>query len=162
MLRKILFFILSFFRTKVANKWLGSPIDSPSIPRVREVWLGGSNGRMITVESLTVEKYLQIIPRLEHIPSLIFKSFEYRDTPVEFLTAALDVAKEELLSIVEITSGLDRKFIAKHVTAPELVRFLKAVYEVNEFEFIAGEIRGLLKGVLKKVKTAPQDNHTDG
>ncbi|PWK05300.1 hypothetical protein [Tumebacillus permanentifrigoris] len=137
-------------------------VQSPSIPKVKTVWMGGANGREVVVQSLTVERYLEIIPALEQIPTLLIKQFEYRTSPVEFLAAAMDLAKEEFIEILEIASGLEYRFIVENVTLAELVRFLKAMYEVNEFDFIAGEIKTLLGGMLERAKSLietepPQD-----
>src|SRR3569833_2101044 len=145
-----------FIYTRRARRKNVKKLDSPSIPQIREVWMGGKHGRMVTVESLPVGRYIDIIPSLQRIPIAIFKSFQYTDTPVDFFMAAFDYAKDELILIIEEVSGLDADFIEDNVSLAELIRFLKALHEVNEIAYCAGEIKEWIGGMTwKAAPTAP-------
>ncbi|KEO81490.1 hypothetical protein [Tumebacillus flagellatus] len=165
MFKKIASIVCGWFR-RGTSRPTGSFIDSPSVPRVQKVWMGGANGREIVVQSLPIERYLQILPRLDNIPALIMQHGNFRSQPVEFITAALDVAKEEIIQIIEVASGLNRKWIVKNVSLAELVRFIQAVYEVNEFEFIVGEIKkkmgGMVEAALQTAQIVPEEVDTHG
>lgn len=113
------------------------------------------NGVEVTVRSLTVEDYWTIIPRLDNVLAITTTAFTAGDkvTANALLKAIGSQAKDEFYLVISIASGLDEDFL-KSVPLPDMIRYVKALYEVNEVDFVAGEIGAAIRAMVKKYLTA--------
>lgn len=126
-------------------------IASKSVSSVQgeTMTLGGVE---VTVRPLTPAEAQRILSRLETIPSIAMSLTANKSGNVaEWLTAALQVAWDEMFDVIAEASGLSREHLTeKAYLTTEIIPYLVKLFEVNRLpDDIAKKLGAALKGIVK-------------
>lgn len=122
---------------------------SVSAPVTRTVEMGGMK---VAVTKLPVGRWIDIIEKLETIPSIALSAASAQsgvDDVAKLILAAISLAKDEFFDIVSTASGLDKQTILDDVALDELIEYVEALIEINRVQWIVGKIGAVIRGVIR-------------
>jgi hypothetical protein len=112
-------------------------------------------GLEVVVKKLPIARYIQIIERLEALPSVAVNAVTGDVSNIGALVvAAIRVGSDEFFDIVSLASGLDKDTLLNEVALDELVEFVEALIEVNRLQMVAGKIGAALRRFIPALKGA--------
>lgn len=103
-------------------------------------------GEEIEVPKLTIEKWKLLITQIETLPSLIVNVLSAKDQ-TDFavtVTAAAELAIDEVVRIVSVLTGKDPEWIEANVDLKEMIGFISATAKKNDLVEAAKKCRAAL------------------
>ncbi|QGH73028.1 MAG: hypothetical protein [Siphoviridae sp. ctCJE6] len=105
----------------------------------------------IEVEELTLKnrgKFLSVVSSI--LIDLNQKFPNLQEMPLNnVIPAFIDVSEGRLVEIYEIVTGRSREWLEENLTLRREIDLLKAIVEVNDIPFLAGQIRQLIPKIKK-------------
>lgn len=98
------------------------------------------------VKKLTPAIWKKVFGALDNIPGLILSLLQApkQDLPA-YLIQAFDMSLEEMLDIISVVSGIDKKYLHDNAGLDELVEYIYLTIKKNRIDQTAKNLKSLLK-----------------
>ena len=113
------------------------------------------NGTQYTVTKMALGRYGQVLIELDNLPPEVAATLAGIDATssealIAKLPALLGKSWGNLITILEIATGIDKKTIENDLDLAEGIELLRAVFEVNDFTAVKKALAGLFAKKVEK------------
>lgn len=105
-------------------------------------------GKTYTIQKMALGRYGKVLEELDNLPPEVTKTLAELDTTgsealLAKLPALLGKSWPNILAILEVATGIDKKTIEEDLDLADGIELLKAVFEVNDFTAVKKALAGL-------------------
>ncbi|WP_146201036.1 hypothetical protein [Tumebacillus permanentifrigoris] len=142
------------FATTLMRKTKYRSIASASTGKVITVRMGD---RDVVVQSLAFGFYMETVPRMKALIAVVGEAQKQGLSLEETVQVVLQYAKKDFLYLLQELTGLEVEYIIRNVTPAQMFRYVRALIEVNEYEYALGEVKTFIGEVVRMMMGMAQD-----
>lgn len=114
-------------------------------------------GKEYVIKKMPLGKYGRVLEELDNLPPEVSKTLAELDTTgsealLGKLPALLGKSWPNIMAILEVSTGIDRKTIEEDLDLADGIELLKAVFEVNDFTAVKKALSGLFGAKKPAIK----------
>lgn len=113
------------------------------------------NGTQYTISKMALGRYGQVLEELDNLPPEVSTTLASLDAAssealIAKLPALLGKSWKNLITLLEIATGIDRNTIENDLDLADGIELLKAVFEVNDFTAVKKALASLFAKKVEK------------
>lgn len=102
-------------------------------------------GKPVQVRKITIVQWRELFAAVQSLPEILFSVLTAPGGQrMAYFLALIEQALDDFVRVIAVLTGLDAKWIEENAGLDELVTYILAVAQVNDFSTVLKNVQGVL------------------